>query len=68
MVLIKGNPSMDLEAFRQMTIIFKNGVGYDSSKLFESVKEWVGVRWKICRLNTNERGIVLSIRPTPVLT
>ena len=44
MVLIKGNPSMDPEAFRQMTIIFKNGVGYDSSKLFESVKGWVGVR------------------------
>ena len=44
MILIKGNPSINPEAFRQMTIVFKNGVGYDSSKLFESVKGWVGVR------------------------
>lgn len=44
MILIKGNPSIDIEAFRQMTIVFKNGIGYDSQKLFESVKGWVGVR------------------------
>ena len=44
MILIKGNPSVDIEAFRQMTIVFKNGIGYDSQKLFESVKGWVGVR------------------------
>ena len=44
MILIKGNPSLDPEAFRDMTIVFKNGIGYDSQKLFKSVKGWVGVR------------------------
>ena len=44
LVLLQGNPLEDPEAFRRMTIVFKDGVGYDSAKLFESVKGWVGVR------------------------
>jgi hypothetical protein len=27
-----------------MTLVFKDGVGYDSAKLFGSVTGWVGVR------------------------
>jgi imidazolonepropionase-like amidohydrolase len=44
LVLLEGNPLEDPEAFRRMTIVFKDGVGYDSAKLFDSVKGWVGVR------------------------
>ena len=44
LVLMEGNPLEDVEAFRRMTIVFKDGVGYDSAKLFDSVKGWVGVR------------------------
>jgi enamidase len=44
LVLMRGDPATDPEAFRQMTIVFKDGVGYDSPKLFASVKGWVGVR------------------------
>ena len=44
MVLMEGNPLEDVEAFRRMTIVFKDGLGYDSAKLFDSVKGWVGVR------------------------
>jgi enamidase len=43
-VLMRGDPGADPGAFRAMTLVFKDGVGYDSGKLFESVKGWVGVR------------------------
>ena len=44
LVLMRGDPGVDPGALRQMTIVFKDGVGYDSAKLFDSVKGWVGVR------------------------
>lgn len=44
LVLMRGDPERDPEAFRQMVVVFKDGVGYDSQRLFESVKGWVGVR------------------------
>ena len=44
LVLIQGDPTRDPEAFRHVTLVFKDGVGYDSPKLFESVQGWVGVR------------------------
>ena len=44
LVLMRGDPTADVGAFRGMTIVFKDGVGYDSARLFESVKGWVGVR------------------------
>ncbi len=43
-VLLGGDPRSDVESFRAMTTVFKDGVGYDSAALFESVKGWVGVR------------------------
>ncbi len=43
-VLMQGDLAADLDALRQMTVVFKDGVGYDSAKLFGSVKGWVGVR------------------------
>jgi enamidase len=44
LVLLRGDPTADVSAFRATTVVFKDGVGYDSAKLFASVKGWVGVR------------------------
>jgi enamidase len=44
LVLMRGDPGSDPEALRRMVTVFKDGVGYDSARLFESVKGWVGVR------------------------
>jgi len=44
LVLMAGDPRSDPETFRRMVTVFKDGVGYDSAKLFDSVKGWVGVR------------------------
>jgi len=44
LILMRGDPGADPEAFRAMTLVFKDGVGYDSVRLFESVRGWVGVR------------------------
>jgi imidazolonepropionase-like amidohydrolase len=44
LVLLRGDPGTNPGAFRAMTVVFKDGVGYDSEKLFASVRGWVGVR------------------------
>ena len=44
LVLMSGDPGVDGEAFRRMTLVFKDGVAYDSERLFASVQGWVGVR------------------------
>jgi imidazolonepropionase-like amidohydrolase len=44
LVLMGGNPLEDVDAFRNVNLVFKDGVGYDSQKLFDSVRGWVGVR------------------------
>ncbi len=43
MVLINGDPIKDIKAVRNTETVFKNGVGFDSKKLFESVKGKVGL-------------------------
>lgn len=42
LVLINGDLSKDVSAIRNMEIVFKNGVGFDSKKIFDSVKGKVG--------------------------
>jgi hypothetical protein len=44
MVLLQGDPSRDISDIRRVVTVFKNGVGYDSAKLFAAVKGTVGVR------------------------
>jgi enamidase len=44
LVLMRGDPVSDIEAFMRMTLVFKDGVAYDSATLFGSVRGWVGVR------------------------
>ena len=42
LVLIDGDLSTDVSAIRNMEIVFKNGIGYDSKKIFDSIKGKVG--------------------------
>jgi imidazolonepropionase-like amidohydrolase len=44
LVVIRGNPIATPGDIRNVTIVFKDGVGYDSPKLLASVKGVVGVR------------------------
>lgn len=44
LVLIKGDPSSKIEDIENVEITFKNGVGYDSAKLIDSVRGVVGSR------------------------
>ena len=44
LVVIQGDPSQKIEDVENVEIVFKDGVGYDSAKLIESVKGMVGSR------------------------
>jgi imidazolonepropionase-like amidohydrolase len=44
LVVIRGNPVANHGDIRNVTIVFKDGIGYDSLKLIEAVKGQVGVR------------------------
>ena len=44
LVVIKGDPSKKIEDIENVETVFKDGVGYDSAKLIESVRGLVGVR------------------------
>lgn len=43
MVLIGGDLTTDIKNIRKTEIVFKNGVGFDAQKIFESVKGHVGM-------------------------
>jgi hypothetical protein len=43
LVLINGNPEKEIKDVRKTEIIFKNGIGYDSKKIFDSVNGKVGL-------------------------
>jgi imidazolonepropionase-like amidohydrolase len=44
LVLIKGDPSKKIEDIENVETVFKDGVGYDSKKLIDSVRGQVGIR------------------------
>ncbi|MEO6327851.1 MAG: amidohydrolase family protein [Ginsengibacter sp.] len=43
LVLIDGDPENNISDIRKTEIVFKNGIGFDSKKIFESVKGKVGL-------------------------
>ena len=43
LVLIDGNLTEDIHLIRKMEVVFKDGLGFDSQKLFESVQGKVGL-------------------------
>lgn len=44
LVVIKGNPAAKISDINNVEIVFKNGVGYDTEKLIQSVQGLVGSR------------------------
>ena len=44
LVVINGDPAAKIQDIRKIEIVFKDGIGYDSQKLFTSVKGTVGLR------------------------
>jgi len=44
LVVVKGDPSKQIEDIENVETVFKDGVGYDSAKLIESVRGRVGSR------------------------
>jgi len=43
-LILKGDISKDITAIRSLETIFKNGIGYDSKKLFKAAEGYVGIR------------------------
>ena len=43
LVVVRGDPSAKIEDVENVEIVFKRGIGYDSAKIFESVKGRVGL-------------------------
>ncbi len=43
LVVINGDPSMNVSDIRRMEIVFKQGIGYDPAKLIASVSGRVGL-------------------------
>jgi imidazolonepropionase-like amidohydrolase len=41
-ILVDGDPSTNIADIERVETVFKNGTGYDSKKIFESVKGFVG--------------------------
>ena len=44
LVVIKGDPSKKIDDIENVETVFKEGIGYDSAKLIESVRGLVGIR------------------------
>ncbi|HEY6118509.1 MAG TPA: amidohydrolase family protein [Pyrinomonadaceae bacterium] len=44
LVVVKGNPAANINDIEKVEIVFKDGVGYDSEKLIQSVQGLVGIR------------------------
>jgi len=44
LVVVKGDVAKDITAVEHVETVFKNGVGFDSEKLIESVRGMVGFR------------------------
>ena len=44
LILVKGNPAVNIGDIEKVEIVFKNGIGYDSEKLIQSVQGLVGTR------------------------
>jgi enamidase len=44
LVLIAGDPTSDVSAVRDVDLVFKGGIGWDSAALFDSVRGTVGIR------------------------
>ena len=44
LMIVRGNPAANINEIEKVEIVFKDGVGYDSEKLIQSVEGLVGIR------------------------
>jgi imidazolonepropionase-like amidohydrolase len=44
LMIVKGNPAANIADIEKVEIVFKDGIGYDSEKLIQSVQGLVGIR------------------------
>lgn len=44
LVLLKGDLAKDVTAIEHPEVVFKDGVGFDSEKLYQSIRGEVGLR------------------------
>jgi imidazolonepropionase-like amidohydrolase len=44
LMIVRGNPATNISDIEKVEIVFKDGVGYDSDKLIQSVQGLVGIR------------------------
>ncbi|HLM57180.1 MAG TPA: amidohydrolase family protein [Pyrinomonadaceae bacterium] len=44
LMVVRGNPAADISDIEKVEMVFKDGVGYDSEKLIQSVQGLVGIR------------------------
>jgi hypothetical protein len=44
LIVVKGNPATNINDIEKVEIVFKDGVGFDSEKLIQSVQGLVGIR------------------------
>jgi len=44
LMIVRGNPAMNISEIEKVEIVFKDGIGYDSEKLIQSVQGLVGIR------------------------
>jgi len=44
LIIVKGNPAATIADMNNVEIVFKNGIGYDTEKLIQSVQGLVGIR------------------------
>ena len=44
LIIVKGNPAANISDIEKVEFVFKDGIGYDSEKLIQSVQGLVGIR------------------------
>lgn len=44
LMVVRGNPAINISDIEKVEVVFKDGVGYDSEKLIQSVQGLVGIR------------------------
>ena len=44
LMVVKGNPATNISDLEKVEVVFKDGIGYDSEKLIQSVQGLVGIR------------------------
>jgi adenine deaminase len=64
LIVIKGDPSKNIEEIENLDAVFKSGIGYDSKKLIDSVRGQVCIRQSLrSSLLPNPETIRVSRRP-----